>query len=79
MEKLGYTGWFDPMLCAEDVMRAKPDPEGFLKVLAMACLHAESALVFEDSGAGLKAAQRAGLTTLDVRVVPFEELRIIQD
>ena len=79
MEKLGYEGWFDPMVCAEDVMHAKPDPEGFVKVLRMTGICAEEGIVFEDSGAGLEAAQHAGLTTLDVRVVPFEELQIIQD
>lgn len=79
MEKLGYTGWFDPMLCGEDVDRAKPDPEGFLMVLEITCVHAENALVFEDSGAGIEAAQRAGLATLDVRATPIQEIQIIQD
>ncbi|MFZ2739262.1 MAG: HAD-IA family hydrolase [Burkholderiaceae bacterium] len=77
MEKLGYTGWFDPMLCAENVIHAKPHPEGFLKVLAMACIDAEYALVFEDSDAGIEAAERAGLATLDVRATPFEKFQAI--
>lgn len=71
MEKLGYMGWFDPMLCAEDVVYAKPHPEGFLKVLAISCIEAERALVFEDSDAGIEAAERAYLATSDVRVSPF--------
>lgn len=79
MEKLGYTGWFDPLLCAENVVHAKPHPEGFLKVLAMAGINAECALVFEDSDAGIEAAERAGIATSDVRATPFEILPTIQD
>jgi HAD superfamily hydrolase (TIGR01509 family) len=77
MEKLGYTGWFDPMLCAENVVHAKPHPEGFLKVLAMAGIDAECALVFEDSDAGIDAAERAGIATSDARATPFESMRSI--
>lgn len=76
MEKLGYTGWFDPLLCAEDVGRAKPDPEGFLKVLSMTGMNAEIAIAFEDSSAGLEAAQRAGLMFHDVRTVSFDDLHL---
>jgi HAD superfamily hydrolase (TIGR01509 family) len=78
MEKLGYTGWFYPMLCAEDVLYAKPHPEGFLKVLTISCIEAERALVFEDSDAGVEAAKRAGLATSDVRVLPFYQLQASQ-
>ena len=77
MEKIGYTGWFEPMLCAEDVINAKPHPEGFLKILAMTDIRAESALVFEDSDAGIEAAERAGIATVDVRKIPFKEIQLI--
>lgn len=67
LARLGYTGWFEPMLCAEDVARAKPDPEGYLRVLELTGVPAHHALVFEDAEAGLLAARRAGLAVLDVR------------
>ena len=76
MEKLGYTGWFDPILCAEDVIEAKPAPEGFLRALAIAGVSADDALVFEDSDAGIAAAQRADLVSVDVRIMPFETIHI---
>lgn len=79
MRKLGYTGWFDPILCAEDVIHAKPDPEGFLKVLSLTGVEAQWALVFEDSDAGVEAANRAGLATLDVRVTPIKVISINND
>lgn len=76
VEKLGYADWFEPMLCAEDVANAKPHPEGFLSALAIASVSADEALVFEDSDAGIEAARRAGLVSLDVRVIPFKTLSI---
>ena len=33
LKKLGYTEWFDPLICADEVQHAKPDPEGFLSDL----------------------------------------------
>ena len=76
LQTLGYTGWFDPMLCAEDVTHGKPDPEGYLKVLALTGVDAANTLVFEDSDLGLDAAQCAGLANLDIRTAPFEVICI---
>jgi len=65
LEKLGYTGWFDPLICADDVHNAKPDPEGFLKVLNHSGISADQVFVFEDSEAGFEAARHAGLAYID--------------
>lgn len=70
LKKLGYEGWFDPVICADDVCNAKPDPEGFLAVLKITGLRPDEALVFEDSDAGIAAAVAAGLIYYDVRPVP---------
>ena len=67
LEKLGYTGWFDPLICADDIQKAKPDPEGFIKALQMTATPAVKALVFEDSEAGFNAARCAGLDCIDVK------------
>lgn len=74
LERLGYGGWFDPLLCAEDVTRAKPDPEGFLRVLALTSTPAPRAVVFEDADAGVMSARAAGVAVIDVRVTSFEQL-----
>ncbi len=74
LEKLGYAGWFEPLLCAEDVNRGKPDPEGFLKALELADIPAAAAIVFEDSAAGVAAAAKAGIAVIDVRNTPFSTL-----
>lgn len=68
LQKLGYSGWFDPILFAEDIQRAKPDPEGFLLALKMTGVSPKGALVFEDSEAGFQAAENAGIAYVDVQI-----------
>jgi len=67
LKKLGYTDWFRPVLFAEDVQHAKPNPEGFLRVLEMTKVAAEDALVFEDSEAGFEAAENAGIEFIKIK------------
>jgi len=67
LEKLGYCGLFNPLLCADDVKCAKPDPEIFRKILDLTKIPAAAAMVFEDSDAGLTAANLAGIDSYDVR------------
>jgi HAD superfamily hydrolase (TIGR01509 family) len=64
LRKFGYEGWFDPIVCAEDVAHAKPAPDGLLKALA-AMQVPEQALVFEDTAFGFEAARAAGLAVVD--------------
>ena len=75
LEKLGYVGWFNPLICAEDVEKAKPAPEGFLLALQLAGVSAGDALVFEDSDAGLQAAANAGLRYVDVRYSTWSSMK----
>jgi HAD superfamily hydrolase (TIGR01509 family) len=65
--KLGYTGWFDPLICADDVQKAKPDPEGFLAVISRSGVSARQALIFEDSSAGFAAANAAEIDYCNAR------------
>jgi HAD superfamily hydrolase (TIGR01509 family) len=67
LSKLGYDHWFDPLVCAEDVLRSKPDPDVFLRVLALTGCPPDKALVFEDSEAGFASARAAGIHHIDVR------------
>lgn len=69
LEALGYLGWFNPVVCAEDVVHAKPAPDAFLRVLATTDTLAPHALVFEDSEAGFMAAVAANITWCDARQV----------
>lgn len=67
MRCLGYEGWFDPLITADDVINGKPDPEGFEKALQATGVDAAAALVFEDSEAGFDAATAAGIECVDAR------------
>jgi HAD superfamily hydrolase (TIGR01509 family) len=71
LEKLGYVNWFCPLVCAEDVERAKPYPDLFMKVLDLTQIDCSDALVFEDSEAGFAAAHNAGIDFLDVRIIDW--------
>ena len=59
-------------MCADDVERAKPHPDVFLKVLELTHYDRRGALVFEDSEAGFRSAASAGIDYVDVRCVDWE-------
>ncbi len=61
LERLEITGYFDVILCADDVTLTKPDPELYLSALAALDVPAEEAIVLEDSPNGVLAARRAGI------------------
>ena len=67
LKALGYSGWFDPLVCAEDVSKGKPDPEGFLRILELCRENNQNALIFEDSDPGMCAAKAASVDYIDVR------------
>jgi HAD superfamily hydrolase (TIGR01509 family) len=66
LEQLGYAGWFDPLVCSDDVERSKPSPDLFLKVLEHTKCRSNQALVFEDSEVGIMAAKNAGIAYLKI-------------
>ncbi len=68
LKRLNLIRYFDPIICAEDVLpgRVKPHPDLFQKVLHELHLLPEQALVFEDSPNGVRAAKSAGIFTVAV-------------
>jgi HAD superfamily hydrolase (TIGR01509 family) len=62
----GRTGFFDLVVCGEDVRRRKPDPEGFLSAMAHFGMEAANTTIYEDSPAGLAAARASGARVLKV-------------
>ena len=63
---LGLASAFDPVVTADDVVRGKPDPEGFLRVLDQTRTAADDALVFEDADSGIEAAAKAGIEAIRI-------------
>ena len=53
-------------ITAERVTNSKPDPEGFLLAASTLGVAPEDCVVFEDSGAGIRAGLDAGMTVIGV-------------
>lgn len=69
LEHGGIRGCFNVIVSAEDVERGKPDPEIFLKALALIndggrSISQGECLVIEDSIHGIQAARKAGMKCL---------------
>jgi HAD superfamily hydrolase (TIGR01509 family) len=71
----GLAEHFAAVVCADDVARGKPDPEGYLRALAALNaavdtrphVTAAEALVCEDADPGIQAAKAAGMRCLALR------------
>jgi HAD superfamily hydrolase (TIGR01509 family) len=57
---------FDVVVTEEDVVRGKPDPEGFLAAAARLGVEPAQTLVLEDSVAGVRGALAAGMRCIAV-------------
>ncbi len=58
---IGATDLFDAIICFEDYQRGKPAPDPFLTAAERLGVPAGECLVFEDSPAGIQAAEAAGM------------------
>jgi HAD superfamily hydrolase (TIGR01509 family) len=78
MDYAKLTSYFDFMLSNQDVAKAKPDPEIYLKAMAKLRLEAEECLIVEDNENGIQAALAAGghlLTVKDVDEVNYDNIK----
>lgn len=63
------------LITANDIVRGKPDPEGYLAAASRLGAPAGTCIVIEDSPAGLAAARAAGMQTIGVTTTfPAESL-----
>lgn len=60
LEFLGIYEEFDLILTKENVKKAKPDPEGFLKAMEFLGVTPENTIIYEDSDVGIEAAVNSG-------------------
>lgn len=67
LEKHSKAELFDLILTGEDVIKKKPDPEGFLKAMEHFSVKPEDTLIFEDSEIGLEAAEKSRATVFAAR------------
>jgi len=64
LARLGLTHYFASVLSSADVLKAKPDPELYLKTLNILGVSPAEAIAIEDSPNGILAATRAGIFCL---------------
>ena len=63
------------MICADEIARGKPDPEGYLNAAARLGHSGADCLVIEDAPAGIEAAQAAGMRAIAItNTYPCERL-----
>ncbi|WP_288980021.1 beta-phosphoglucomutase [uncultured Flavobacterium sp.] len=66
LEKTNIMHFFDAIVDGNDVSNAKPDPEVFLRAAQLVGVTNENAIVFEDSVAGIQAANIANMTSVGI-------------
>jgi HAD superfamily hydrolase (TIGR01509 family) len=79
LDGLRIRSYFDAVLTGADVTRSKPDPEIFLLAAGRLGVAPGHCVVFEDSVAGIDAAQRAGCLCIALATThSADELRSLQ-
>lgn len=66
LEKTGIRHYFDAVVDGNDVTNAKPDPEVFLMAAKLLNIKPEDSIVFEDSVAGVQAANIGNMTSVGI-------------
>jgi len=66
LEKTGTLPYFDAIVDGNDVSNAKPDPEVFLLAAKLLSTKPEDSVVFEDSVAGIQAANIGGMVSVGI-------------
>lgn len=66
LKEIGVLDKVDYVICGDQVMNSKPDPEIFLKAAEGIRMLPEECVVIEDSEAGIIAAYNAGIKSINV-------------
>lgn len=66
LEKVGLTDYFNVIVDGTNVSKAKPDPEVFLNAARLLEVAPEECVVFEDSVAGIQAANSANMVSIGI-------------
>ena len=66
LNKVGIIHYFDAIVDGNDVINAKPDPEVFIQAAKKLNLPSKNAIVFEDSLAGIQAANNAQMVSVGI-------------
>ena len=78
VEAAGLAPCFRAMVTSNDVVHGKPDPEGYVKTLALLAADPAEAVVFEDTEAGIASARAAGVGHVLAMRTTLEPHRLAQ-
>ncbi|MFF3617057.1 HAD family hydrolase [Streptomyces sp. NPDC002580] len=76
LEHLGLAGQVTTVVCGEDVIRAKPAPDPYLRAVAALGFPSSSCLAVEDSPNGIRSAAAAGMPVL---AIPRDRMQLPAD
>ncbi len=75
LEQTKTSGYFSHITSADEVLNSKPNPDIFLLAAKKLGIPAKNCLVFEDSFAGIEAAEKAGMKVIMLATThPCDEL-----
>ena len=66
LNKTGILYYMDVIVTNEDIAKAKPDPEGYIKALKLLEADPDLSIIVEDSPKGLEAAYATGCEVIEV-------------
>lgn len=66
LERVNLISYFDAIVDGNEVSKAKPDPEVFIKAAALINVEKSNCIVFEDSIAGIQAANNANMLSIGI-------------
>jgi beta-phosphoglucomutase len=66
LERVGLIDMFDAIVDGNSVAKAKPNPEVFINAAKLLKLNPEDCVVFEDSEAGIQAANIANMVSIGI-------------
>ena len=69
LNTINLRDFFDVVVSIDDVEKGKPEPDIFLLASQRLGVAPQNCIVYEDSDGGLEAARRAGMRSIDVRVL----------
>lgn len=69
LNNIRLRNFFDVVVSIDDVEKGKPEPDIFLLAAQKLNISPQDCIVYEDSDGGLEAARRAGMRSIDVRVL----------
>ncbi|HGL5935975.1 TPA: HAD family hydrolase, partial [Clostridioides difficile] len=66
LAKANLKDYFDAIVCGDDVVNSKPNPEIFLKAAKKINVNPKNCIVIEDSPMGVEAAYNGGIRCINV-------------